>query len=69
MPNPVAVAAPLEDAVYVILDNDPPTNKNSPKELTANTIIVVLGASGDLAKKKTFPALFGLVCPLRIRPS
>ncbi|KAJ7180107.1 glucose-6-P dehydrogenase [Mycena crocata] len=25
-----------------------------------NTIIVVLGASGDLAKKKTFPALFGL---------
>jgi glucose-6-phosphate 1-dehydrogenase len=47
----------------------PPTNKNSQKELTANTIIVVLGASGDLAKKKTFPALFGLVCPLRIRPS
>ncbi|KAF2666454.1 glucose-6-phosphate 1-dehydrogenase [Microthyrium microscopicum] len=29
-------------------------------ELTENTIIVVLGASGDLAKKKTFPALFGL---------
>lgn len=25
-----------------------------------NTLIVVLGASGDLAKKKTFPALFGL---------
>lgn len=25
-----------------------------------NTIIVVFGASGDLAKKKTFPALFGL---------
>lgn len=25
-----------------------------------NTIIIVLGASGDLAKKKTFPALFGL---------
>ncbi len=33
----------------------------SNKELTANTVIVVLGASGDLAKKKTFPALFGLV--------
>jgi glucose-6-phosphate 1-dehydrogenase len=31
------------------------------KELKDNTIIVVLGASGDLAKKKTFPALFGLV--------
>ncbi|KAF7506953.1 hypothetical protein GJ744_011084 [Endocarpon pusillum] len=29
-------------------------------ELKENTIIVVLGASGDLAKKKTFPALFGL---------
>ena len=33
-------------------------------ELKQDTIIVVLGASGDLAKKKTFPALFGLVwCP------
>ena len=30
-------------------------------ELKENTVIVVLGASGDLAKKKTFPALFGLV--------
>ncbi|KAG8834886.1 Glucose-6-phosphate 1-dehydrogenase [Serendipita sp. 399] len=30
------------------------------KELKENTVIVVLGASGDLAKKKTFPALFGL---------
>ncbi|KAI5212516.1 glucose-6-phosphate dehydrogenase [Aureobasidium subglaciale] len=29
-------------------------------ELKENTVIVVLGASGDLAKKKTFPALFGL---------
>ncbi|OBT47564.1 glucose-6-phosphate 1-dehydrogenase [Pseudogymnoascus sp. WSF 3629] len=29
-------------------------------ELKNNTVIVVLGASGDLAKKKTFPALFGL---------
>jgi len=29
-------------------------------ELSENTSIVVLGASGDLAKKKTFPALFGL---------
>ncbi|KAF7714227.1 Glucose-6-phosphate 1-dehydrogenase [Penicillium ucsense] len=29
-------------------------------ELKDDTIIVVLGASGDLAKKKTFPALFGL---------
>jgi len=28
--------------------------------LKDNTLIIVLGASGDLAKKKTFPALFGL---------
>ncbi|WEW59951.1 Glucose-6-phosphate 1-dehydrogenase [Emydomyces testavorans] len=32
----------------------------SAKELKDDTVIVVLGASGDLAKKKTFPALFGL---------
>ncbi|VVT50113.1 uncharacterized protein SAPINGB_P002607 [Magnusiomyces paraingens] len=29
-------------------------------ELTDSVVIVVFGASGDLAKKKTFPALFGL---------
>lgn len=29
-------------------------------ELKENTVILVMGASGDLAKKKTFPALFGL---------
>ncbi|KAJ7047356.1 glucose-6-P dehydrogenase [Mycena alexandri] len=29
-------------------------------EMKDNTVIVVFGASGDLAKKKTFPALFGL---------
>ncbi|KAI9512174.1 glucose-6-P dehydrogenase [Russula earlei] len=28
--------------------------------LRDNTLIIVFGASGDLAKKKTFPALFGL---------
>lgn len=28
--------------------------------LKSNTVIIVLGASGDLAKKKTYPALFGL---------
>lgn len=37
------------------------TNLTSTVELKENTVIVVLGASGDLAKKKTFPALFGLV--------
>ncbi|OBZ81692.1 Glucose-6-phosphate 1-dehydrogenase, partial [Choanephora cucurbitarum] len=30
------------------------------KELQGSVTIVVLGASGDLAKKKTYPALFGL---------
>ncbi|KAI5307717.1 Glucose-6-phosphate 1-dehydrogenase [Ascosphaera atra] len=29
-------------------------------ELKEDTTIIVLGASGDLARKKTFPALFGL---------
>jgi len=29
-------------------------------QLKDNTVIIVLGASGDLAKKKTYPALFGL---------
>ncbi|CAG8745997.1 15249_t:CDS:2, partial [Gigaspora rosea] len=29
-------------------------------QLTGLTTIIVLGASGDLAKKKTYPALFGL---------
>jgi glucose-6-phosphate 1-dehydrogenase len=28
--------------------------------LVDETVIVVLGASGDLAQKKTFPALFAL---------
>ncbi|KAH3669412.1 hypothetical protein OGAPHI_001533 [Ogataea philodendri] len=33
---------------------------SSPIEFKEDTVIVVFGASGDLAKKKTFPALFGL---------
>ncbi|XP_006460350.1 hypothetical protein AGABI2DRAFT_192087 [Agaricus bisporus var. bisporus H97] len=37
-----------------------PSMETSHEELKDNTIIIVLGASGDLAKKKTFPALFGL---------
>ncbi|CCD25710.1 glucose-6-phosphate dehydrogenase NDAI_0F03920 [Naumovozyma dairenensis CBS 421] len=32
----------------------------TPIKFERNTVIVVFGASGDLAKKKTFPALFGL---------
>ncbi|EMD40697.1 glucose-6-P dehydrogenase [Gelatoporia subvermispora B] len=34
--------------------------ETSHEELKDNTIIIVLGASGDLAKKKTYPALFNL---------
>jgi len=37
-----------------------PSMESSNQELKDNTIIIVFGASGDLAKKKTFPALFGL---------
>ncbi|CCH61964.1 hypothetical protein TBLA_0G00130 [Henningerozyma blattae CBS 6284] len=35
-------------------------NSTKPVEFKENTVIVIFGASGDLAKKKTFPALFGL---------
>ncbi|KAL0579690.1 Glucose-6-phosphate 1-dehydrogenase [Marasmius crinis-equi] len=38
-----------------------PSMETSHDQLKDNTIIIVLGASGDLAKKKTFPALFGLL--------
>ncbi|KAG1907168.1 glucose-6-phosphate 1-dehydrogenase [Suillus fuscotomentosus] len=37
-----------------------PSMETSGHGFTDNTIIVVFGASGDLAKKKTYPALFGL---------
>ncbi|PCH41210.1 glucose-6-phosphate 1-dehydrogenase [Wolfiporia cocos MD-104 SS10] len=37
-----------------------PSMEIAHEELKSNTIIIVLGASGDLAKKKTYPALFGL---------
>ncbi|KAA1466387.1 glucose-6-P dehydrogenase [Dentipellis sp. KUC8613] len=37
-----------------------PSMSSHNHELKENTVIVVFGASGDLAKKKTFPALFGL---------
>lgn len=35
-------------------------NEKEPIKFVKNTVITVFGASGDLAKKKTFPALFGL---------
>ncbi|KAG9317281.1 glucose-6-phosphate dehydrogenase [Chiua virens] len=37
-----------------------PSMETSGDALRDNTVIVVFGASGDLAKKKTYPALFGL---------
>jgi glucose-6-phosphate 1-dehydrogenase len=37
-----------------------PSMETAHDEIRDNLIIVVLGASGDLAKKKTFPALFNL---------
>ncbi|GBE79461.1 Glucose-6-phosphate 1-dehydrogenase [Sparassis crispa] len=37
-----------------------PSMETSHEQLQDNTTIIVLGASGDLAKKKTYPALFGL---------
>ncbi|KAF5333127.1 hypothetical protein D9611_002595 [Ephemerocybe angulata] len=37
-----------------------PSMETTHDELKDNTIIIVFGASGDLAKKKTLPALFGL---------
>ena len=37
-----------------------PSMETSGDALTEETVVVVLGASGDLAQKKTFPALFAL---------
>lgn len=37
-----------------------PSMATSGSRLTEATVIIVLGASGDLAKKKTFPAIFAL---------
>ncbi|TEB30273.1 glucose-6-phosphate 1-dehydrogenase [Coprinellus micaceus] len=37
-----------------------PSMETAHDDLKDNTIIIVFGASGDLAKKKTLPALFGL---------
>jgi glucose-6-phosphate 1-dehydrogenase len=37
-----------------------PSMETSGDALTEDTVVVVLGASGDLAQKKTFPALFAL---------
>ncbi|KAG8900902.1 Glucose-6-phosphate 1-dehydrogenase [Tulasnella sp. 403] len=37
-----------------------PSMEAQSEELSGNTVVIVLGASGDLAKKKTFPAFFGL---------
>merc|ERR1711939_335181 len=54
--EPLPISIIMADTV---LRPEEPENAGS-VELKENTVIVVLGASGDLAKKKTFPALFGL---------
>jgi len=46
------------DSSVIIQEEEQQTDSSI--ELKDDTVIVVLGASGDLAKKKTFPALFGL---------
>lgn len=42
------------------LKNDSFVKEYNPVSETGSLAIIVLGASGDLAKKKTFPALFHL---------
>ncbi|KAK9461747.1 glucose-6-phosphate dehydrogenase [Lipomyces oligophaga] len=42
-----------------IIAAEDPSARSAPP-LPSDSVIVVLGASGDLAKKKTYPALFGL---------
>lgn len=37
-----------------------PSMEASGHQISGETVVVVLGASGDLAQKKTFPALFAL---------
>jgi glucose-6-phosphate 1-dehydrogenase len=37
-----------------------PSMETAGDQIKGPTVIIVLGASGDLAKKKTFPALFAL---------
>lgn len=41
-------------------EGDDPSLDNTNVSETGSLSIIVLGASGDLAKKKTFPALFNL---------
>eukprot|EP00744_Colponema_vietnamica_P004239 GILI01006364.1.p1 GENE.GILI01006364.1~~GILI01006364.1.p1 ORF type:complete len:705 (-),score=168.63 GILI01006364.1:206-2131(-) len=50
------INVPLPDSCKLIVSRTP--DALTLKPLT----VVVFGASGDLAKKKTFPALFGLYC-------
>ncbi|KAJ1970057.1 Glucose-6-phosphate 1-dehydrogenase [Dispira parvispora] len=53
------------------MSSRPATPDDNPCHHVASAVIVVIGASGDLAKKKTFPALFGLfrngLLPERVR--
>lgn len=45
------------------------TQAKTPVKFEKNTVMVIFGASGDLAKKETFPALFGLFSEGCLDPS
>jgi len=47
------------------IENDSPLSVDNNGPENGSLSIVVLGASGDLAKKKTFPALFNLYKQVR----
>ena len=46
--------------IKVIMPNSPQSKKQKMTDKLSKYIITVFGASGDLSKKKTFPAIFGL---------
>ncbi|KAL6944206.1 hypothetical protein ACO0RG_000936 [Hanseniaspora osmophila] len=51
------------------MSSTPENFNHKPVNFEENTIITVFGASGDLSKKKTFPALFGLFREGYLHPS
>lgn len=67
MPSNTVLQCVLRSGAVVCVCNPPVGERTSVLEEPsfadeAHLTIVVLGASGDLAKKKTFPALFSLYC-------
>eukprot|EP00948_MAST-09A_sp_MAST-9A-sp1_P000183 g183.t1 len=56
----VSGTAPIPSTTASSMDNK--GQRDIEEEFAHTTTIVVFGASGDLAKKKTYPALFSLYC-------